>query len=41
MTVLEIGSGFGTAAIDLYFYANVAVVGVENNDFKVDTLFVD
>ncbi|KAG6893615.1 hypothetical protein C0995_016528, partial [Termitomyces sp. Mi166 len=32
--VLEIGSGFGTAAIELSYYAGVTVVGIENDKSK-------
>ncbi|KAG6860733.1 hypothetical protein C0995_008089 [Termitomyces sp. Mi166 len=36
MRVLEIGSGFGTAAIELSHYASVSVVGIESDSFKVE-----
>ncbi|KAG6918392.1 hypothetical protein DXG01_014793 [Tephrocybe rancida] len=36
MKILDIGSGFGTAAIDLSHYAGVSVIGIENDSFKVE-----
>jgi cyclopropane fatty-acyl-phospholipid synthase-like methyltransferase len=36
MRVLEIGSGYGTAAMELYNFAGVSVVGIDNNSSKVE-----